>query len=355
MSRYFSKLAIRTGITKNLGDRSHQQPGPMIKRTAQQQNIPVPSQRGLEVRMGKTADSAISEKSAMNESRIQPDEVPAHVLPSAEQGDSISNSKGSAASDLPQISHDLPARPIAEKNEATSSPAVSPEILQESTAQTTLPQNISPMENEQRYPDGRIEQSQPLKVSTSAGVETGNETTERIQTIDRQFVRVLGSETTAQQSFSEVGMAEGSGRSIPEQATTTEETVAEARILPISNTDKEIQVHGNGFTDGLASIMETQKAVSSSEKLAGPLEATQPDGQTKIIQVVTQSQTVPDGHNKQARPRLKKNLVDVHIGTISFEVHQAPSVPAPLPQPAMVSKSQRPPMPRLSRYYLRGW
>ncbi len=318
MSRYFSKLAIRTGIAGNLGDGVLQQPAP-------HQNMPATCQRGLEVRMEKGADPAISEKSAVIKSHIEPSGGPA-----------------------------------AGKDEVASSLAASTEIFPESATETTAPQNISPKENEQQYPAGRIEQSQPFEVSKSAGVETGNESDKRTRTIERQYAGVSVNETTGQHSLSEASTAEGLGRLIHDHSNTREETVSEERILPTGNMDKKIKVHGDRFSGSPASIIETQKTVNSSEKLADSPEATQLPGQTKFIHIAAESsQPVPHGEGEQVKQQPKEGVMDIHIGTISFEVHQAPPKatpgPAPLPRPAVVSKSQRPSMPRLSRYYLKGW
>lgn len=124
--------------------------------------------------------------------------------------------------------------------------------------------------------------------------------------------------------------------------------------------------HGsNQHTDGASVARPPQTEVKEPANIPSSLkegaEKTVHRGTTTTTSLDTQRARNEDLKPEKQATAARDSSVAIHIGTISFEVHQAPqekTVPAPYtppaPRPVVIPQSPPSPSPRLSRYYLRG-
>ena len=130
-------------------------------------------------------------------------------------------------------------------------------------------------------------------------------------------------------------------------------------ISPEGESPKARESGGDSFFDPMPRA-GSKETPSTSLATIESREKTAPHRGTRTIHIVSERGRTAKTKLEKAETPAHDNSVDIYIGTISLEVHQAPEKktltepPSPVPRPVVIQQAPPSKTPRLSRYYLRG-
>lgn len=329
MSRYFSKLAKRTGIAPNHAEKVHQLKTHANIRPGMQPNERASLKKGLEANIEKIAEPAGPQRNSTTEGSISQDSRPG-LKTFAKKDVIASDSKAlPAESEFSVREHD-PSHPFQADPVKTNSNDDPVAVFADVPAKA-VPAQIPQSEIRQ----GAVQQSknmpegdhQPHAASIGPAAEQNSEPDHALLIEKRQHLR-------------------------------EEKTITVQTISPVNENRGASESGDDSF---LAMPAARIKALPSTSTAAiGSGEKTPPHKENRNVQIVSERAPTAASQPEKADPPGRDQSVDIRIGTIAFEVHQAPAKktvtdpPAPGPGPVVKPQKASAQTPRLSRYYLRG-
>jgi hypothetical protein len=210
---------------------------------------------------------------------------------------------------------------------------------------------------------GEDQQSRDMPEGDNQPHETSSETTAvkndepgNVSLIEkRQYIASPSKRAPSQNHFDKNEMANSLSRPKSERQHIRKEKTIEVETISAESESQGARESGDDpFFDPMpyTRIKETPStslaAIESSEK-------TPPHGGIRTIHIVSERGRTAEMKLEKAESPAHDNSVDIHIGTISFEVHQAPEKktvtdpPPPAPRPVVIQQTHSPKTPRLSR------
>jgi hypothetical protein len=345
MSRFFSKLARRTGLVPDADSGVNQQPVPAVYQPMVRQHIPTFWQEDKEVNPKNTAELVVTETIDETRGNAGSGDKPTPDFSPADKGRKTDTSIASEATDSSVEIQDLPTRRPVDNRAADNSPIIRRKAVKKAATDAMTPLGVIPAGNGISPPADIVKQSTLIDSPRATGLVIKDKPEIAARTRERQNITVRNSQATAVYPLVETDTVKNFDQSEPRYSSRGRQPPAEERVISAVSVGEEADIHGSRLNSSLPQAVKNNGKVYSARPSVESAAGTRLEGQDKTIQVGTQSQTVPNGHNEPAISRPYENQVDVHIRSISLEIHQAPSKMAERPVYS----------PRLSRYYLRGW
>lgn len=340
MSRYFSKLAKRTGIAANSAEKMRRQTARVNIRSAFEPNKRASLKRGLEANVGKIVEPAGSQRNSVTESSISTDSRPGLQGPAKKDVLTSVSNESPEESEFSAREHD----PLHSLKAGSVK-----KVIDDDTA-ANLPKSSG-------MPEG---DNQLHETSSETTAVKNDEPDNVLLTEKRQYIASPSHRAPRQNHFDKSEMANNLSMSKSERQHIGEEKTIEVKTISPESESREARESGDdSFFDPMP-YTRIKKTPSTSLAAIESSEKTRVPSGTRTIHIVPERGRTAETNLEKAESPAHDNSVDIHIGTISFEVHQAPekkTVTNPLPPaPRPVAKQQThfPNRPRLSRYYLRG-
>jgi len=342
MNRYFSKLAKRTGIATNSTERLRRQTARVNIRPEFQQNKTASIKRGVEAIGEKIAESRVPQRNSVTESSIGKNSK--FGLQSPEEKDILTTVSNASLeeSDMvvkqPDPSQSIKADSV-EKDIGDGYPTVRP--------------NISDMNSHAHV-------SQPHETSSETKAVKNDDPDKVLVTEKRQYISFPNNLSPGQNHFDKSEMTNNLSLAGSERQHIRKEKTIVVKTISLNNESQKARETDNDSLFDPRPYTMTKETPSISPETIESSEKKGAYSGTRTIHIVSERGRAAETKLEKAKSPTHDNSVDIHIGTISFEVHQAPEKktvtnPPPLvPRPVVIQQPHFPKMPRLSRYYLRG-
>lgn len=356
MSRYFSKLAKRTGLTAKRAEKLHPQTVQVDRPPAFQPKKGALLKRGLEADIGKIVEPDGQHGNSESENSLNQDSTPGLQSSGEKHGFTSDRNTSPDESEVSvkgrAPSHWLKADSVKKDRNDNAAPGFP--NFHAKTVRTSIPQPGIRSEKDQ-HKKGTAEAENRTHPASPETTAARNDDPDNALLMDKQqYTANPKNRAPGQNHFNKTELTNRLSRSKSERQPIGEEKT----ISPGS----ESRQTGESGDDSFLTMpyTRTKETPSSSPATIGSGETTAPFRGTRTTPIVSKSGRVAETKLKQAKSAAQGNSIDIRIGTISFEVYQAPAKksvtdhPAAVPRAVVKRQTSSPKTPRLSRYYLRG-
>ncbi|MCP4341207.1 MAG: hypothetical protein GY799_20580 [Desulfobulbaceae bacterium] len=357
MNRYFSKLAKRTGIAaRSAENRRHQSARENIHSAFEPQKTASITRGRLEAHVEKIAAPTLSQQNSGTESSRAKDSRLGPQSPIEKDAVTTEKKPGPEESERTVKEHD-PSQSLktdVQKKESDHGSTEGRPNIFEITVAAHVPQ-VGNVKREDRQVG-----SQGHEVSA---VSTGgkNDGADNVMLIDkRQHIASSDEQKPRQNQIDKRELTPGEKIPGSERYPKSEEETRERKRVLLESESRQLRESGDAFPAEPVQRPRGNETPGTPSATMEASEQTRTHGGIRAIHIVSEKVRSAETKVEKIESPAHDNSLDIHIGTISFEVHQAPEKkiisepPQSAPRPVVIPQMQAPKMPRISRYYLRA-